>query len=85
VAELRQSGMSFRQIVAQLNGHGIRTMRGGAWIAATVRNVAQLVNRLTPAVSATAYLTAPKRKSCRSLHTASRRIMWLLSCASRCE
>jgi DNA invertase Pin-like site-specific DNA recombinase len=38
-AELRQGGMSFRQIVAELNRRGIRTMRGGAWTAATVRNV----------------------------------------------
>jgi len=36
VAELRQTGMSYRQIVAELNRRGIRTMRGGmrggAWI-----------------------------------------------------
>jgi DNA invertase Pin-like site-specific DNA recombinase len=39
LAELRQSGMSFRQIVAELTKRGIRTMRGGAWTATTVRNV----------------------------------------------
>jgi hypothetical protein len=39
MAKLRQGGMSFRQIVAELNRRGIRTMRGGAWTAATVRNV----------------------------------------------
>jgi DNA invertase Pin-like site-specific DNA recombinase len=39
VAELRQAGMSYRQVVAELNRRGIRTMRGGAWTAATVRNV----------------------------------------------
>jgi hypothetical protein len=38
-AELRRAGMSFRQIVAELEKRGIRTMRGGAWTAMTVRNV----------------------------------------------
>ena len=31
--------MSYRQIVAELVKRGISTMRGGAWTAATVRNV----------------------------------------------
>jgi DNA invertase Pin-like site-specific DNA recombinase len=39
VAELRQSGMSFRQIVGELRNRGIRTMRGGTWTATTVRKV----------------------------------------------
>ena len=38
-AELRRAGMSLRQIVAELEKRGIRTMRGGAWTAMTVRNV----------------------------------------------
>jgi len=43
VTELRDSGLSLRQIVAELDKRGIRTMRGGAWTAATVRNVLQRV------------------------------------------
>jgi hypothetical protein len=39
IAELRASGLSLRRIVAELEQRGIRTMRGGAWTAATVRNV----------------------------------------------
>jgi DNA invertase Pin-like site-specific DNA recombinase len=39
IAELRNSGLSLRQIVAELDRRGIRTMRGGAWTATTVRNV----------------------------------------------
>jgi DNA invertase Pin-like site-specific DNA recombinase len=39
VTELRQAGMSLRQIVAQLDQRNIGTMRGGVWTAATVRNV----------------------------------------------
>ena len=39
MVELRQAGMSYRQIVAELVKRGISTMRGGAWTAATVRNV----------------------------------------------
>jgi len=39
IAELHAAGMSLRQIVAELDKRGIRTMRGGAWTAATVRNL----------------------------------------------
>jgi hypothetical protein len=31
--------MSFRRIEGELTKRGIRTMRGGAWTAAAVRNV----------------------------------------------
>src|SRR5262249_2896626 len=34
IVELRKSGLSLRQIVAELEKRGIRTMRGGAWTAA---------------------------------------------------
>jgi DNA invertase Pin-like site-specific DNA recombinase len=37
--ELRNSGMSLRQIASELTVRGVQTMRGGAWTAATVRNV----------------------------------------------
>ena len=43
IADLRGQGLSLRQIVAELDKRGIRTMRGGAWTAATVRNVLQRV------------------------------------------
>ena len=43
VAELRAAGMSLSQIVAGLDRRGIRTMRGGAWTATTVRNVLRRV------------------------------------------
>ena len=36
--ELRDGGMSLRQIVAELDKRNIRTMRGGQWTATTVRN-----------------------------------------------
>jgi DNA invertase Pin-like site-specific DNA recombinase len=39
IAELRQSGMSLRQIAAELTRRGIRTMRGGKWTAMRVRSV----------------------------------------------
>ena len=39
ISELRDSSLSLRQIVAELEKRGIRTMRGGAWTAPTVRNV----------------------------------------------
>lgn len=39
IAELRQAGRSFRQIVAELTRRGIHTARGGAWTATRVRNV----------------------------------------------
>jgi len=39
IAELRGQGLSLRQIVAEADKRGIRTMRGGVWTAATVRNV----------------------------------------------
>jgi len=39
IAELRGQRLSLRQIVAELDKRGIRTMRGGAWTATTVRNV----------------------------------------------
>jgi DNA invertase Pin-like site-specific DNA recombinase len=38
-AELRKAGMSLRQIVAELDKRNIRTMRGGAWTATTVRSL----------------------------------------------
>jgi DNA invertase Pin-like site-specific DNA recombinase len=38
IAELRQAGMSFRQIVAELMRRGIRGARGGRWTAIKVRN-----------------------------------------------
>jgi DNA invertase Pin-like site-specific DNA recombinase len=37
--ELRNAGLSLRQIVAELDKRNIRTMRGGAWNAATVRSL----------------------------------------------
>jgi hypothetical protein len=37
--ELHKASMSLRQIVAELDKRGIRTMRGGAWTAASARNV----------------------------------------------
>ena len=44
MAELRQAGMSFRRIVAELTRRGIRTMRGGAWTATRVRDeIADLI------------------------------------------
>jgi hypothetical protein len=39
IAELRDAGQSLRQIAAELTHRGIRTMRGGAWTAATVQRV----------------------------------------------
>src|SRR5271169_4138318 len=39
IAELRQSGMSLRQIAAELTRRGIRTMRGGKWTGMRVRSV----------------------------------------------
>jgi hypothetical protein len=39
IAELRDAGQSLRQIAAELRRRGIRTMRGGAWTAATVQRV----------------------------------------------
>jgi hypothetical protein len=39
IAELRQAGMSFRQIVGELTARGIHGMRGGAWTATAVRRV----------------------------------------------
>jgi hypothetical protein len=39
MAELRQAGMSFQRIEAELTKRGIRTMRGGAWTATRVREV----------------------------------------------
>jgi hypothetical protein len=39
IAELRDAGQSLRQIAAELTRRGIRTMRGGAWTAATVQRV----------------------------------------------
>ena len=39
IAELHAAGLSLRQIVAELDKRGIRTMRGGEWTAATVRNL----------------------------------------------
>jgi DNA invertase Pin-like site-specific DNA recombinase len=37
IAELRQAGMSFRRIPAELTRRGIGTMRGGNWSAVSVR------------------------------------------------
>lgn len=39
VVSLRQQGMSLRQVAAELNARGIRTMRGRKWQAATVLGV----------------------------------------------
>jgi hypothetical protein len=39
VAELRQAGMSLRQIAAELHHRRIRTIRGGKWTAMRVRSV----------------------------------------------
>jgi DNA invertase Pin-like site-specific DNA recombinase len=39
IAELRQAGMSYRQIVAELTRRGIHGARGGAWTAIRVRGV----------------------------------------------
>jgi hypothetical protein len=38
IAELRQAGLSFRQIVVELTNRRIGTMRGGRWTATRVRN-----------------------------------------------
>jgi DNA invertase Pin-like site-specific DNA recombinase len=43
VTELRGACMSLRQIVAELDKRNIRTMRGGAWTATTVRNLLRRV------------------------------------------
>jgi DNA invertase Pin-like site-specific DNA recombinase len=49
VTELRGDGMSLRQIAAELSRRGVRTMRGGVWTAAAVRNVLQrMAVRLPP-------------------------------------
>jgi DNA invertase Pin-like site-specific DNA recombinase len=45
--ELRRAGMSLRQIVAELDKRGIRTMRGGAWTAASARNVLRRHERIS--------------------------------------
>jgi DNA invertase Pin-like site-specific DNA recombinase len=37
--DLQASGLSLRQIAADLTERGVETMRGGAWTAAAVRNV----------------------------------------------
>lgn len=37
--ELRDAGMSLRQVAAELTARGVQTMRGGAWTAMAVRNV----------------------------------------------
>ena len=39
VQELRQQGLSLRQIAAELAERGFRTSRGGAWSAEAVRSV----------------------------------------------
>ncbi len=39
VADLRQQGLSLREIAAALTTKGIRTMRGGAWTADAVKRV----------------------------------------------
>jgi len=39
VRELQGQGLSLRQIAATLNERGVRTARGGAWAATTVRNI----------------------------------------------
>lgn len=38
-AELREKGLSLRQIAAELDAQGIRTPRGGSWTAAAVNKV----------------------------------------------
>jgi DNA invertase Pin-like site-specific DNA recombinase len=43
VTELRNAGLSLRQIVAELDKRNIRTMRGGAWTATSVGNVLRRV------------------------------------------
>jgi hypothetical protein len=37
--ELRNAGMSLRQIAGELARRGVQTSRGGAWTAAAVRSV----------------------------------------------
>lgn len=37
--KMKNEGASLRQMAARLTDQGIRTPRGGAWIAAAVRNV----------------------------------------------
>ena len=39
IEQTRAGGASFRQVAAELNARGIKTARGGAWHAATVRNI----------------------------------------------
>ncbi|MGM9403838.1 recombinase family protein [Aliiroseovarius sp. KMU-71] len=39
VEQIRAGGASLRQIAAELNARGIKTVRGGKWYATTVRNV----------------------------------------------
>jgi DNA invertase Pin-like site-specific DNA recombinase len=39
IEQIRAGGASLRQIAAELNGRGIKTVRGGKWYATTVRNI----------------------------------------------
>jgi DNA invertase Pin-like site-specific DNA recombinase len=39
LGEMRSSGLSLRQMAAELTGKGIRTPRGSAWTATAVKNV----------------------------------------------
>ena len=42
VEQIRAGGASLRQIAAELNARGIKTVRGGKWYATTVRNIVDL-------------------------------------------
>jgi Recombinase len=39
VAEKRQRGLTFRQIVAELTAEGIETSEGGSWSTSTVKKL----------------------------------------------
>lgn len=41
IEQLKGQGMPLRQIAAELNARNVKTARGGAWHAMTVRNVLQ--------------------------------------------
>lgn len=52
IRQIGGQGISLRQIAAELNARGIRTARGGAWHASTVRNILRRqVNNASPILS----------------------------------
>ena len=49
ISELQSSGMSLRSVAKNLNERGVKTVRGGKWQAATVRNVIVRTDKLRAA------------------------------------